>query len=162
MRRLSKEEKMQRGTYRSDRDKNTPQFAPGAVCPKYLSKEAKAEWRRVAPLLEGAGILQAIDQTLLASYCSLYGFLREAEADIQQNGLVIFVSSQTRTGSTTKPIQNPSVRTAIQLQRALVATGTKLGMTPLDRSRVEVPPAPDEDDPLQRFIDGKAPFGDSD
>lgn len=143
-RKKSIEEHKLAGTYRADRhDKATLVFAPGATAPRYLSKVAKAEWKRVAPLLEQAGILQAIDQTLLASYCQMFAHYRASEDDIAKNGLVILVTSQTRTGSTSKPTQNPAVRNSIQFHRAMVATAVKFGINPLDRPRIEVPPDPD-------------------
>jgi P27 family predicted phage terminase small subunit len=140
-RRKSIEDHKLSGTYRADRhNKTTLAFPSGATAPRYLSKAAKAEWKRVAPLLEEAGILQAIDQTLLASYCQMFAHYRASEDDIAKNGLVIIVTSQTRTGSTSKPVQNPAVRNSIQFHRAMVGTAVKFGINPLDRPRITVPP----------------------
>ncbi len=150
MRRKTAEQKLREGTYRADRDRKIPQFSTRAACPKYLSKHAKAEWKRVAPLLEDAGILREIDASLLASYCQMFAHWRTSEDDIAKNGLVITVSSQTRTGRTDKPVQNPAVRNSIQFHKAMVATAVKFGINPLDRPRIEVPPTDehDEDDPF--------------
>jgi P27 family predicted phage terminase small subunit len=160
MRRKSREEKLAQGTYRADRDRKSPQYAPGAACPSYLSKEARQEWKRVHPMLEQAGVLQAIDQSLLASYCQMFGHWKKSEEDIAKNGLVIMVSSQTRTGRTEKPVQNPAVRNSIQFHKAMMATATKFGINPLDRPRI-VPQDDDNDeqDLLQRFIDDGDDFG---
>ncbi len=153
MRRKTTEVKKLNGTHRANRDRKTPQFASGSIsCPKYLSKTARAEWNRVAPLLEEAGILQEIDASILASYCQMFGHWRSSEDDIARNGLVITVSSQTRTGKSEKPIQNPAVRNAIQFHKSMIQTAVKLGISLLDRQRIEVPPDPDEEDALQRFI----------
>ena len=135
------------GTYRTDRHaRRTLRFTPGATAPKYLSRVARQEWNRVAPLLEEQGVLQNIDQSLLASYCQMYGHWRASEDDISKNGLVITVSSQTRTGRTEKPVSNPAVANAIRFHRAMVATAVKFGINPLDRPRIEVPNDEDEDD----------------
>ena len=76
MRRKPVSEHKLSGTYRPDRhDRKLPTFTPGAACPKYLSRVAKAEWMRVAPLLEESGILVMIDQSLLASYCTMFAGL---------------------------------------------------------------------------------------
>jgi P27 family predicted phage terminase small subunit len=159
MRRKSKEEKQQQGTYRADRDRKTPKFSPGAVCPKYLTKTAKAEWNRVAPLLEEAGILRDIDASLLASYCQMFAHWRSSEDAIAKNGLVVTVSSQTRTGRTDKPVQNPAVRNSIQFHKAMMATAVKLGISPLDRPRIEVPPDEEDVDPFALFNSNLEDYG---
>ena len=154
MRRKTREEKIAQGTYRPDRDRTVPQFRAGATRPKFLTNRiARAEWNRVAPLLTEQGVLTEIDATLLASYCLLYAHWRESVESLARDGLVIIVSSQTRTGSTVKPVQNPALRNSLQLQKQMMATATKFGINPLDRPRIEVPPN-DEGNPLQDFIDG--------
>lgn|GEM_PF-2599374 len=141
MRRKSVSEHKLSGTYRPDRhDRKTPAFTPGATCPRYLSKVAKDEWNRVAPLLEEQGILVNIDQSLLASYCQTFAHWRASEDDIAKNGLVILVESQTRTGRTSKPVQNPAVRNSLQFLKAMTTIAVKFGINPLDRPRIELPP----------------------
>ncbi len=147
MRPVSRERKQILGTYRADRDRQTPLFPPGASCPNYLTGRARAEWKRVAPLLSQAGVLQQIDQSLLASYCTMYGHWRASEEDIQQNGLVITVTSTTRTGRTDKPVPNPAVSNSIRFHKAMMATAVKFGINPLDRPRIEIPPDEIEDEP---------------
>jgi P27 family predicted phage terminase small subunit len=98
-------------------------------------------------LLSQAGVLQQIDQSLLASYCTMYGHWRASEEDIQQNGLVITVTSTTRTGRTDKPVPNPAVSNSIRFHKAMMATAVKFGINPLDRPRIEIPPDEIEDEP---------------
>jgi len=156
MRRKTKEQKQTQGTFRADRDRKSPQFALGAACPRYLSKAAKGEWRRVAPLLEAAGILQEIDASLLASYCQMFAHWRASEDDIAKNGLVIVVSSQTRTGRTDRPAANPAAKNSVMFHKAMVAMAIRFGISPLDRPRIEIPPdEEDERDPFQRFLDAE-------
>jgi P27 family predicted phage terminase small subunit len=158
-RRKSIEDHKLSGTYRADRhDRKSPQFAPGATAPKYLSKVAKAEWRRIAPLLKEAGILQAVDTTILAAYCVNYSGWLEAMALIKEKGMVILVESQTRTGRTSKPAANPGVALMHAYEKAMLASAAKLGLNPSDRSRVQVPHDPAErssnnNDPLNTDID---------
>jgi P27 family predicted phage terminase small subunit len=150
------------GAYREDRHgKKTLRFTPGATAPKYLSKVARQEWNRVAPLLEEQGVLQNIDQSLLASYCQMYGHWRASEDDIAKNGLVIMVSSQTRTGRTDKPIPNPAVTNSIRFHRAMVAMAVKFGINPLDRPRIEVPKEEEEEDDtdLMNWVDSDGDNG---
>ena len=154
MRRKTREQKLLEGSYRPDRDRATPRFAATDVkCPSYLSKEAKAEWRRVAPLLDQAGILRPIDRSILSAYCEAWANWRASEDDISRNGLIITVTSQTRTGLTQKPMQNPAVRNSIQYGKMMMTLATKFGLDPLARPRIEVPPDDDNElDPLLAFI----------
>jgi phage terminase small subunit len=74
---------------------------------------------------------------------------------VEANGQTIIVTSTTRTGRTDKPVPNPSCRLEILYSAALVKVGTKLGLSPLDRGRIEVPDAEDDErDPFDRFLDG--------
>lgn len=43
-------------------------------CPKHLLPEAKKEWKRIAPELEGLGLVSKIDRTALALYCQEYAW----------------------------------------------------------------------------------------
>jgi phage terminase small subunit len=61
--------------------------------------------------------------------------------------MVVIVSSQTRTGSMEKPVQNPSVAISLAVQRELVKTGVKFGLSPLDRPRIFAPEKPPPDEP---------------
>jgi len=159
-RRTSDATKKAQGTFRAARTRpQSPQYAPGATRPKYLSKLAKAEWNRIAPILEEQGILQEIDQGLLASYCTYYANWQICEAEIAKQGMVLMVESSTRTGRTVKPTSNPAIRNSLSFHRAMLAAGTKLGISPLDRPRIEVKPN-DESDLLQDFIDGVGEFAD--
>jgi P27 family predicted phage terminase small subunit len=152
MRRKTAAEKELIGTHRPDRDKKTPQFAPGALCPKFLSKTARAEWNRVAPMLEDTGLLQASDTMTLAAYCSNYASWREAMDTVKKQGMVIEVVSTTRTGRTVKPVRNPAVALMHAFEKAMLASAAKFGLDPHSRSRLDVIQDDDDDDPLLRFI----------
>lgn len=164
MRRKSTAMKKLQGTYQASRDdKKRLQFetANGAEikAPAYVRKNklAYAEWKAVAPHLIAERILKPTDVSLLSSYCVLYSRWREAAADVETNGQTIIVTSTTRTGATHKPVINPSVRSEILYQAAMMKTAVKFGINPLDRPRVEVPEADDDNDgrdPFDRFLDG--------
>jgi len=165
MRRKSAAEKKMVGTYRASRDKRAPQFvdAIDSKAPAYVrqNKLAHAEWKAVFPLLAAEGILRATDISLLSSYCVLYARWREAAADVEKNGLTVTVTSQTRTGITTKPVINPSVRSEILYQSAMMRAAVKFGLNPLDRPRLEASPidkavthAERDDEPDYSWPDG--------
>ena len=123
------------GTFRADRHagRNTPTFTTGAKCPAYLSREAKAEWRRVAPELEAQGLLTSGSAQVLASYCSSFAHWRESEQAMQRDGLVILTKSTTRTGETIKPVPNPAVRNYQTFKRLMLEAASRFGLDPLSR-----------------------------
>ncbi len=152
------------GTYRKDRDRslNAPQFPPGATRPRWLTaKAAKAEWDRVVPLLEAAGLLTELDQSLLASYCQNWSNYLTAESEIVKHGQVVYVTATTKTGNMTKPLVNPAIRNASIFHKAFIASATKLGLTPLDRGRINAV-EPNEDDELDRFLNDSSYQDDND
>lgn len=50
--------------------------------PKHLSKEARAEWRRITPLLLELNLLTRIDRSALERYCRIYGRWQQVERSI--------------------------------------------------------------------------------
>lgn len=71
-------------------NKNEPKPQPIAPKPpSWLPREAKREWKRLAPELEKLGLLTIVDGTAFANYCLAYARLREAEETIKREGMVI-------------------------------------------------------------------------
>jgi P27 family predicted phage terminase small subunit len=95
----------------------------GPAAPAWLSKEAKAEWRRVTPILVSRRILTTADLGALESYCTSVGVMREAQAILNAEGLILDGKRHPAFG-----IMNAAQTTA----RLCAAT---LGLTPVDRSR---------------------------
>jgi P27 family predicted phage terminase small subunit len=124
-------------TYRADRGKSSPEFTPshGAKTPIYLrsNRLAASEWRCVVTELEAAGVLKEIDWALLGNYCVTYSGWREAAADVEKNGQVVWIESSTRTGMTRKPIPNPS-QERNQLQLGSAKDSPRL-IVPVSRQR---------------------------
>lgn len=61
--------------------------APGM--PDWLSKEAKAEWRRVVPELEKLGLLTKVDRAALAAYCQAHAELADATKLLEAEGRIV-------------------------------------------------------------------------
>lgn len=127
------------GSFRPDR------HAPGGLrfppatgtAPRWLSKTAKAEWKRVAPFLLEQGLLTETDTSILGLYCSAFAGYLECAARVAEEGQIVMVESQTRTGRTSKPIKNPAVALMFEYQRATLAAAAKFGFSPYDRERIE-------------------------
>ena len=96
--------------------------------PSWLSKHAKAEWRRVMPELAKRRILTTADLGSLESYCIAMGRIRELEKLLSAG----FDPTLFRA-------QDKSMVTARQL-------AAELGLTPVSRSRPSVRDNDNDDD----------------
>ena len=54
------------------------------TCPAHLSPTAKAEWKRLAGMLNQVGMLTQADRAALAAYCQAYGRWVEAERKLAE------------------------------------------------------------------------------
>jgi P27 family predicted phage terminase small subunit len=99
--------------------------------PDVLGVEARAEWKRVAPLLLAGGVLADIDRAALAAYCTAYGRWQQAERLLADSELVLTTAKR---GTVT----NPLLRVATRAQADMVRYAGEFGMSPASRSRVRV------------------------
>ena len=91
--------------------------------PAWLARDAKAEWKRVAPILTERRTLTEADLGCLEAYCAAIGLMRAAQRQIDAEGLTM--------GSRKHPavaIQSDAMTQARQL-------AAELGLTPVSRSR---------------------------
>lgn len=68
----------------------TPAFkrvAPNA--PTWLSREAKAEWRRIVPGLTRLDLVKPEDRATLTAYCETWSTFVEATRTVQREGLTV-------------------------------------------------------------------------
>ena len=140
--------KVLHGTDRADRRPANPvKVAPKKVsCPKWLDKIASKEWRRIVKLLYSLKLVTELDVAALASYCNSYSLLQKAQEEIDARGLII-------TTTEGNLIQNPAVG-IVNTQKKMINTFcSKFGLSPSDRSRLEIPQDNDKPaDPMQELI----------
>lgn len=107
--------------------------------PAWLVGEAAAEWDRLAPELDAAGLLAVVDTGILAAYCVAVADLKAATAEIEKNGRCYLEAQQTSKGQTIghRPRENPAVKHADSAARRIEKLGAALGLTPAARSRLE-------------------------
>ncbi len=98
--------------------------------PAHLTREARAEWRRVAKRLHNAGVLTYIDRGVLAVYCQAYGRWVEAEGEIDKRGSLM----ETPSGYMQ---QSPWVGIANKAMEQMLRAGRELGLTPASRSSIK-------------------------
>ncbi|WP_172125404.1 phage terminase small subunit P27 family [Devosia sp. 919] len=104
--------------------------------PSYFPKDAKAEWRKIAPILvlERKTLTEA-DMGTLESYCLSTSTMRQAQRIINVDGLV-----------TADGKRHPAfgIMNAAQTTQRLCAA--ELGLTPVSRSRPHVRSEGNDDD----------------
>lgn len=101
--------------------------APSA--PKWMTDEARSEWKRIMPRLIEDRIITKADLTGIENYCVAVGRVREIEALFRVSGLdkVLF------------GMQNRAMQTARQL-------AAEYGLSPVSRARVGSAAAEDDGD----------------
>lgn len=119
-----------------------------ATMPRWLSKEARAFWRRNAPELERRGLLTGLDENMFAVLCESWARLREMDRRIEQDGPVIVGP---RGGVRVHPLTSARSR----LQRSVMQDMQSFGMSPAARQRIHVTPprqAAEPVDEMEEFL----------
>ncbi len=118
--------------------------------PTWLSKEAKAEWNRMAPALYKLGLFTEIDGSMFEAYCHHFGeWKRYAKLARDAKGTLGITSSQGPSS------QTPSY--ANMEQRHLKEWTTlagRFGLSPADRANIVAePPSDGKSDPMEAVLD---------
>jgi P27 family predicted phage terminase small subunit len=100
---------------------------PVSAAPGWLSKDAKAEWDRVMPILVERKILTDADLASFENYCVAIGQVREMERLIKRAGHVV----ETNRG----PRAHPAVKIQSDAMTRARLLACELGLTPVSRSR---------------------------
>ncbi len=119
----------------NDHEAKIPASLP--TCPRHLSREAKAEWKRLAQVLYKHGLLTEVDRGVLAALCQAYGRWVKAERAVSEKGLTSYNASGTTTVS-------PHVRIARQAMEDYRRMAVEFGLTPSSRSRVTAAEGPEQ------------------
>jgi P27 family predicted phage terminase small subunit len=86
------------------------------AAPTWLGDNAKAEWRRVAPVLHSRGVVGPDTMRGLEAYCVAVGQMRDCESLIRLQGLII--------AGANGPVPHPAVKvqqSSMRLARQLAA-----------------------------------------
>lgn len=108
-------------------------LAPKApAAPAGLSKVAAAEWRRVVPELERAGVLATIDRGVLVGYCTAYAHMMEAEVALKTSGVVHLNREKVL-------VKSPAWQVYREALRTMILAARECYLTPTSRLRIPVP-----------------------
>lgn len=101
-------------------------------CPSFLDDEAKAEWFRVASILNQMGLLTRADRSALAAYCTCYSRWVAAEKEVRKYGPIVLSPKQKI------PQKSPYLCVADQAMESMRKFMVEFGLTPSSRSRIKV------------------------
>lgn len=110
--------------------------------PRHLSQAARAEWKRITPLLEELGLISELDRAALALYCQAWGRVVELEDQIRTRQREAEAAGKTaaealtRTTPTGFERESPLVRMAAEASVACDRYLAAFGMSPATRARV--------------------------
>lgn len=99
------------------------------AAPKWLSEDARGEWKRIMPRLIADRVITRADLTGVENYCIAIGHVRAIERIFAADGL----------DKTLFGMQNRAMQTARQL-------AAEYGLSPVSRARVGSGAADDDDD----------------
>lgn len=111
--------------------------------PRWLSKAARREWRRVVKTLDGLGILTNADVDTLAAYCDAVVKCADASAMIERDGAVI----ETERGLQ----QHPAVLVYQKFEQIRARCAAQLGLEPSARAALAAKRAKEGSRPRDRF-----------
>lgn len=110
--------------------------------PEFLSADAQAHWRRLAPEVHRLGLLTVLDHDAFGAFCSFRAHWIEAERALAAKGLLA-------KGSTGNVVASPLFKVAVQSAREMIRIGNEFGLTPCGRARIAAGgyqgPQPDDD-----------------
>ena len=129
-----------------ERTAKEPKFTEGyPACPEWLGEDARKEWDRVLPELEGAGVLKKVDMAALAGYCDSLAMWKRANETIDKEGLTV----ETIQGGIKA---HPATVIRDKALEKMKSFAIEFGFTPASRSRVEVPDQAKEEDPMEAML----------
>ncbi len=108
--------------------------------PEDMAEEAADEWARTLPILADRRVMTEADLAMFESYCVMVGIARQAERDINENGISARIFKVDKDGNPllTGWRKNPAMSVlsdAVNKARLLAA---ELGCTPASRSRPSI------------------------
>lgn len=109
-------------------------------CPRWLTPDARVEWRRVMHeygnvQAGGSRFLTAADQAALAAYCQAWADLKKATEELAKHGETQEVVSK---AGEARLIANPWVRIRATAYATLAKYLAMFGFNPSDRTRVKI------------------------
>ena len=125
--------------------------APAEVpeCPEFLDDEARAEWFRMAAVLQGMGVLTPADRAALAAYCVAYSRWVTAEQQVKRLGTIV------KSPLKNFPMKSPYLTVADQALETMRKFMVEFGLTPSSRGRIRLPEDRRAGDEFDAFLEAQ-------
>jgi len=117
---------------RINRNEPIPDDAP-ILPPVELPPDARAVWDRLAPDLIAKRVLQAWDVDSFGVYCRAVALFNRAAAEVEADG----ASTERRYKGL---VPSPAFRVMVAAEKMMTSTGSRFGLSPADRARIQVDP----------------------
>jgi P27 family predicted phage terminase small subunit len=152
-------------------NKREPKVPVGAPeMPTYLSATARAEWKRLVPILLGMKVLTPNHGAALAGLCCAHAQFVEAQRDLARRGNLLEIYEVCRlddlVNAKAKQVpkavlldvkKNPSVQIASDADRRLRSYYAMFGLDPVSQTKLSVHANPDETpDAFEAFLSSGA------
>jgi len=121
------------------------------TCPDWLAAEAKAEWKRLGPMLHNAGLLKLVDRAAFTVLCSSIGHLRRIDAELAKADIVT-------TGSMGQARANPLHSLRAQYAEQIRRMCGEFGLTPASRYKVGSTEPLRDPDPMESLLSQTKPM----
>lgn len=138
------------GTLNVTRDK--PPVMKGTIIlsmepPADLNEWGIGYWNDIFAEVQRFGLITTIDVGAFRAGCKWYGIMCECLHAVDQKGLEIkkFIYNKDGEVVGSEFIENPMLKAAERATKLYLSFCQRFGLTPVDRTRVEVPPLKEED-----------------
>ena len=117
------------------------------MAPAGLSKEAVAEWRRLAGPLAALGLLTRADRAFYAAYCEAFASWLRADRKVAGLGELVLDADG-------MPVRNPWLKVRGEAAAEMRQFGSEFGLSPASRMRLGDQAADDgqREDPAARYL----------
>jgi P27 family predicted phage terminase small subunit len=103
-----------------------------AVCPRWLTAEARKFWKEQAPDLESRGLLTGLDEVAFTMLCTLWSDIRDYQKRLAKDG-------PTLKGKRGAVRAHPVARMLSQAEAQFHSLAREFGLTPASRGRLRLP-----------------------
>jgi P27 family predicted phage terminase small subunit len=132
-------------------NKKEPKVQPGEPeMPAYLPTQARAEWKRLVPLLLEMKVLSRSDGAALGLICLSLAQVIKSNAAIEKYGMVCATLDQLTGVAVLKA--NPAVKILSDAMRRSQTGFASFGLDPASRSKLIAGSSKGDDDPLDDFL----------
>ncbi|MGJ8680506.1 phage terminase small subunit P27 family [Paraglaciecola sp.] len=131
-------------------NKNEPKPERGIPkCPAHLDTKAKTAWKKLCQRLDQMGVLTLADEYALEILCSVYARIRDLQKAVKKYGCTTYETTSTAGDMTVKAY--PEVAQLEKAESLFRSYLTEFGLTPSSRTKLEINPDKDPDDPLKKY-----------